>query len=421
VPGHGQDGHGTEDGHATAPPVVNDVLSSPGTALDPATRAYFEPRFGHDFSRVRVHTDVRAAQSAAAVNAHAYTLGSHVAFGTGQYSPGTERGRGLLAHELTHVVQQSAAANPPSADIRVGPPGDSAEKEADHFAEAMTRPEPAAVAPAVSWHGHPGHARARAGRPWHASWHQSGADLMGGAASNVLAKKPWSPDVPEPVGRSAAMLRRKMVVNPASEGPDVLRQFNFLCKDSFSLVGNTITQHCDPGKKDTPRSCECLCDATHDPNRTYTISAKPMNPQNKTEKLPDGSDVEFPSTPIFPETHAGTNPEVIVPAAGSKVEFGSFAPDGHAEWTEDWRILEHELCGHARTGGGGGPIGKRPLHDFTIDIENTIAAEHDGTARGKFDNKRQGESFQNPVGDQSRIRFLLKDGLHVERPPKPGE
>ena len=147
VPGHGQDGHGTNNGHGTdhvhdaAPPVVHDVLRTSGQPLDAATRAYFEPRFQHDFSRVRVHADARAAQSAAAVNAHAYTLGSHVAFGASQYSPGTEQGRALIAHELTHVVQQGTSSNAPATDIRVGPAGDAAEREADRFAAAMTRSE----------------------------------------------------------------------------------------------------------------------------------------------------------------------------------------------------------------------------------------------------------------------------------------
>src|SRR5437899_1147878 len=88
------------------PPIVHEVLRSPGQPLDPATRAFMEPRFGHDFSSVRVHTDAKAAESARAVNALAYTVGHDVAFGAAQYAPGTAVGRRLLAHELTHVMQQ---------------------------------------------------------------------------------------------------------------------------------------------------------------------------------------------------------------------------------------------------------------------------------------------------------------------------
>ena len=90
------------------PLVVHDVLRSPGQPLDAETRAYMEPRFGHDFSRVRVHADAKAAESAQAVNAQAYTVGRDIVFGTDAYSPSTYAGRQLVAHEMAHVVQQSA-------------------------------------------------------------------------------------------------------------------------------------------------------------------------------------------------------------------------------------------------------------------------------------------------------------------------
>ena len=93
------------------PEQVNEVVNSSGEPLDRSTRSMMEPRFGHDFSNVRVHTDARAAESAEALNAQAYTVGNHVVFGNGNYLPGTSGGRQLLAHELTHVVQQSAAGN----------------------------------------------------------------------------------------------------------------------------------------------------------------------------------------------------------------------------------------------------------------------------------------------------------------------
>jgi hypothetical protein len=111
----------TDTGQAEAPSIVHDVLRSSGRPLDPQTRAFFEPRFGHEFSRVRVHADARAAASARAVNALAYTIGDHVAFGHGQYAPDTPEGRRLLAHELTHVVQQRGVEPPnQSSPIVVG-------------------------------------------------------------------------------------------------------------------------------------------------------------------------------------------------------------------------------------------------------------------------------------------------------------
>jgi len=91
---------------AIAPPIVREVLRSPGQPLDSSTCAFMEPRFGHDFSRVRVHADLQAAASASAVQARAYTVGSDLVFAAGQFAPATPSGRALLAHELTHVLQQ---------------------------------------------------------------------------------------------------------------------------------------------------------------------------------------------------------------------------------------------------------------------------------------------------------------------------
>jgi hypothetical protein len=90
-----------------APSSVSNVLNTPGTPLPASTRSFFEPRFGHDFSRVRIHHDEQASASARDVSAHAYTVGSHVVFAQGRFAPETTSGRELLAHELAHVVQQS--------------------------------------------------------------------------------------------------------------------------------------------------------------------------------------------------------------------------------------------------------------------------------------------------------------------------
>ena len=95
-------------GQTAAPPIVHEVLRSPGQPLDPATRAFMEPRFGHDFSHVRVHADESAEMSARTINAHAYTVGNDIVFGHGRFDFNGTEGRRLIAHELTHVVQQSA-------------------------------------------------------------------------------------------------------------------------------------------------------------------------------------------------------------------------------------------------------------------------------------------------------------------------
>ena len=97
------------------PSIVHEVLRSPGRPLDSATRAFMEPRFGYDFSRVRVHSDGPAAQSAHAVRALAYTVGQDIAFGKNEFAPDTERGPQLLAHELAHTVQQRDPGGGPPA------------------------------------------------------------------------------------------------------------------------------------------------------------------------------------------------------------------------------------------------------------------------------------------------------------------
>src|SRR5262249_11828675 len=87
------------------------VLRSPGHPLDSAARAFFEPRFGRDFSDVRMHTNKQAAESAKSIAALAYTVGNNIAFGEDQFAPDSNAGRRLLAHELAHVVQQSKGSN----------------------------------------------------------------------------------------------------------------------------------------------------------------------------------------------------------------------------------------------------------------------------------------------------------------------
>ena len=130
-----------------ASPRVDQALRSPGRALDPALRDELQQRFHHDLSQVRVHTDEKAAASAAGVGARAYTVGRHVAFGAGQYAPGTRRGRELVTHEIVHTIQQGASHV--SRPVAVGSADTSAEREADRLTAGRDRPGPVAqqVAP----------------------------------------------------------------------------------------------------------------------------------------------------------------------------------------------------------------------------------------------------------------------------------
>ena len=149
------------------PPIVDDVLQSPGEPLNATTRAFMEPRFGSDFSHVRVHTDERAATSARAVDALAYTVGSHLVFEHGQYAPESTAGRQLLSHELTHSIQQSSVGDEEvgtrhlkllrpagvASSLQIGRPDSSGEVEADevsHHVESGFNVTPSAgIAPVV--------------------------------------------------------------------------------------------------------------------------------------------------------------------------------------------------------------------------------------------------------------------------------
>lgn len=127
---------------SSVPPIVHEVLRSPGQPLDPTTRSFMEPRFGHDFSQVRVHTGARAAESTRAVNALAYVAGQNAVFGTGQYAPRTGAGQRLLAHELAHVVQQGRPGGTavPQANLEVSAARVTAEQEAETLADRILTP-----------------------------------------------------------------------------------------------------------------------------------------------------------------------------------------------------------------------------------------------------------------------------------------
>lgn len=132
-------------------PVLDVVGSGGGAPLDKDTRTDMESRLGHDFGDVRVHTDSTAHDSAKAVNAHAYTVGSNIVFQRDRYDPSSTEGRTMLAHELTHVVQQRSGpvdGTPAGGGIQVSDPSDRFEREAVANADrAMAAPAPVAASP----------------------------------------------------------------------------------------------------------------------------------------------------------------------------------------------------------------------------------------------------------------------------------
>lgn len=138
------------------PSPVRDVIGSGGgSPLEPGTRSLMEERLGQDFSDVRVHTGQKADESARSISAQAYTVGTDVVFRSDSYSPDTDGGRRVLAHELTHVVQQKSgpvAGTPAPGGIRLSDPSDAFEQAAERTANrAMT--EPVSTTPAAAGDG----------------------------------------------------------------------------------------------------------------------------------------------------------------------------------------------------------------------------------------------------------------------------
>lgn len=133
-------GRGVDAASTAAPAIVHDVLQAPGQPLDNTARVPMERGFNREFSHVRVHTDAKAAESARAVNARAYTVGRDVVFGAGEYSPRNESGLKLIAHELGHVVQQQGATV--KDEIEIASASDAREQEANRAAAAALSMQP---------------------------------------------------------------------------------------------------------------------------------------------------------------------------------------------------------------------------------------------------------------------------------------
>lgn len=140
---HRRAGRGPHGGSAglgdVAPPLVHEVLRSSGTALPHPVRREMEDRLEHSFANVRIHVDGHAGKSARAVSALAYTVGRHVVFAPGQFSPGTAPGRQLIAHELTHVAHHSGQEPQPGTPLRISSPHEPCEQHSEAVAAATVR------------------------------------------------------------------------------------------------------------------------------------------------------------------------------------------------------------------------------------------------------------------------------------------
>ena len=133
----GRDAPDDDEGARRAAGLLDEVLGSSGAPLDAAERAFMEPRFAHGFGDVRVHTGARAAAAARSVHAQAFTVGRDIVFDSGRYAPGSAEGRQLIAHELTHVVQQRGAVRPGTGGLSIDAADSASEREAERIGAAI--------------------------------------------------------------------------------------------------------------------------------------------------------------------------------------------------------------------------------------------------------------------------------------------
>jgi hypothetical protein len=361
---------------AAVSPLVGEVLSSPGRPLDKQARAFMEPRFGHDFSHVRIHADQKAAASASAVNAHAYTTGHQIVFGAGRYTPETRAGKSLLAHELAHVLQQEGSPQIHGQLFR-DEEGGSLEREAD---EAMRR---------IDSREGGGGALSRT--------HQR-------LQRKIVVDKPKDL-IPNPGGKGVSQTNAATAADYCAElcsaekpkvdpGTGEMSMSATFCSEPGFQIGHEVLPSGPRPAEEakTATGCTCLCDLVNSKN-LWTIKIDDVSRPHTN------FDDEDAGTGVKP---GGTGGVVRVNSPNSPKVFGSVTASGKKVDYDPWLILGHELCGHGWLGNAGKAetaevmtkLGRQPL---TVDRENALRAEHGLEARGR--------SFRDPFCGESYERF----------------
>jgi len=400
-----------------APAIVEEVLRRPGQAIEAGTRSFMERRFGRDFSAVRVHTDARAAASARAVNAEAYTAGRSIVFGDRAYAPSTERGRFLIAHELTHVVQQNARAAAPMT-LDSGSSADPHEAEAERVAGDVARaPGAAAGSPAAVQGSAPSSMVMRRLVVHDPTSAVPGPGGTGRRMTNAEAVEGYlrtmAPDGGITVNRTSGVCaaatqdfctRRgrwgrftRGVASGFRRGAEIGAYALLIGAIPGALIGGLIGgiaglfgADSQAEESSTPTGSTCVCDFLTMP-RTWTIELR-------------GN--EHPATL--------NTQRVWVPPPNPTRQFGAALASGRLETYQPWLILSHELCGHAwleerqRASGSSGDEegtveGEDARHHRSVERENLIRAEHGLEARGyRLRDPYCGESFYIESSDPQR-------------------
>jgi hypothetical protein len=356
-----------------APRIVHQVLDSAGQAMDWDTRAFMEPRFGHSFGSVRIHSDELAARSAKSVHALAYTVGQHVVFGERQYAPRTRTGQSLIAHELAHVLQQSSntgnlqtrswpAENRQGSRqenaLQIGPSEDVYEREADAASEAVMAAENV-----------------------HPEGRQAPKSLLQRTSMPLLQRRlVVNPNdtVPLPTGQAGPPTR----LTNAIQG--LLRD---TCPDGqFQVDANTgnvsapnarFCQQPPPGPpwlsadvSSTPVGCQCICDVINNA-QTTTVGFQAGGPGTGPGSVPGAGPGQ------------GGVPTNTTINADPRFK-GQYLINGRWVDIPFHLIFAHELCGHALPKmlgthvprGAGTAGGTPPQEQHAVDVERQIAAEH---------------------------------------------
>lgn len=205
-------------------------------------------------------------------------------------------------------------------------------------------------------------------------------------------------------------------VRPMVDGPYVTDLFNFLCP-AGNFVWNSpfiASENCCPIPEEPRTSCECLCSVVQYDTRHFTIyveASADVGFLTELVNVPGSGLQTIPFPDNFPHTVMTSDPDIIIPPeSGDAFSYGEFDVGGLHMAAPNWRILAHELCGHAWAGTTYLPpqtSGWRPDHDSTIWIENLIATEHLAVERGTFGSPRQGESTWQLVGDPDYFYWNL--------------
>ena len=282
-------------GGMTAPPIINNVINSLGQSLDKGTRSFMESRFGYDFGNVQIHNDLMAHRSSADINALAYTHGNHVVFGTGQYQPDTNWGKRLLAHELTHVIQQKNNPRSIQRSLEVNKPADKI-------------PNPAPATGLV----------------------QTNGETVISYLQSICSES-----------------------KPSLSGGKIILDPDFCTGSSKDGKGNTVT---NINKSKTPSGCSCLCEMSSSVNPFKIEINDSINPATRADDRSKVNTTGSGATVTVPSPNKKNLPPILLRSGNLETSTPPFiilAHElcGHASFMNKGKARD-DFFGNASTGRG---------------------------------------------------------------------